>query len=300
MLGVGLLVPTLEAYQRSFSNHLNWLNGKDIRLHITQSEQRSAIAAANWLRHNSPPTSGLLDSEGTPEYSVLAPWGIGHIIEFEAGRPTVADNFGDDLGPENFALARRYYVSAERQAIKILEQLGVRYVFAEKQPDYLNGKPPWKSVAHAMYMLDGSQFAFNPDTPKKGATPALRRHRLIYESGRLAFHPTASPPYKIFEFVKGARFSGKTTPGGKVQIELRLHTNTLRDVLYKVTVTAKDNGRYATLLPYANRGYSHAVRVDPHYTARCEFEEATFVIDESDVIDGNTVAGPDLCLDESM
>jgi dolichyl-diphosphooligosaccharide--protein glycosyltransferase len=300
ILFAGLLLPTLRGYERSITNHWYWLNGKDTRLHIVQTRQRAAIDAARWLREQSPPTSGWFDADVQPEYSVLSPWEIGHIIEYEARRPTVADNFGDDLGSKNFALARSFYGSREVKAIKILDQLGVRYVIAEQQPDYLRAKPSRESIGHAMYELDGSESTPSPDAPGEQPIRALKRHRLVYESRRLAFYPTALPPFKIFEYVKGARLSGKAAPGEKIRIAVRLHTNTLREVVYTRTVTASSKGRYTAILPYANRGYSNAVRVDPVYTLDCRSESATVIIDESAVMHGNSVQGPDLCLDASM
>ena len=64
-------------------------------------------------------------------------------------------------------------------------------------------------------------------------------------------------------------------------------------------MTANDKGRYVVLLPYANRGYTSAVRADPNYTLYCQSEQAELIIDESAVVDGSIVKGPDLCLGAS-
>jgi dolichyl-diphosphooligosaccharide--protein glycosyltransferase len=300
MLCVGLLLPTLGAYQRAVSNHWYWFKGESIRLHIVHARQRAAIEAARWLREETPPTSGWFDSKITPEYGVLSPWEIGHIIEYEARRPTVADSFGDDLGAENFAAARRYYSSREKKAVKLLKRLRVRYVIAQQQPDYLRMEPTRESVAHAMYVLDGSEFTPGPDAPNAKPIDALRRHRLVYESPRLAFYPTAPIPFKIFEYVEGARLTGRAAPGETIHIAVQLHTSTLRDLVYEKTVISNEKGRYGARLPYANRGHSSAVRADSNYTISCRSQSAELVVDELAVREGRIVEGPDICLDESM
>ena len=113
-------------------------------------------------------------------------------------------------------------------------------------------EPNRESVAHAMYVLDGSEFTPAPDKPNAEPIDALKRHRLVYESWRLAFYPTALPPFKIFEYVTGARITGRAAPGERIRISVRLHTNTLREIVYTRTVTANDKGRYGARLPYAN------------------------------------------------
>ena len=60
--------------------------------------RQQQVAMARWIALRTPPTSGWIDPGEPPEYGVLAPWGLGHLIEYVARRPTVTNGFGDDIG----------------------------------------------------------------------------------------------------------------------------------------------------------------------------------------------------------
>jgi dolichyl-diphosphooligosaccharide--protein glycosyltransferase len=291
-----LLLPVLRSYAPYVSNQVGLLRGRTLVLPGTVARRRVTVRMAHWLRYNTPATSGWM-GEGVPEYGVMAPWPVGHPIEYAGRRPTVTDNFGDDIGEENFHRARRYYLAREGEGSQILEQLGVRYVVAQSRHGYLGEAPAAGSMFRSLYFRNGSESAPPWEDPRGGRVEALERHRLVYESRPLREAQSDEPPvYKIFEFVEGARIDGRAAPRARIRLTLPLRTNRGRVLVYAASAVADAQGRYALRVPYANRGAPPAVRAAPHYTLECEGESAPLWIDESAIRKGRTVRGPDLCL----
>jgi asparagine N-glycosylation enzyme membrane subunit Stt3 len=288
---IALLQPLAAMYRHHVVNEL-WPSDSPQRIRTWLVTQRSLVEMARWLNRWTPPTSGWLDAGQQPEYAVLAPWEFGHAIEYEARRPTVTNNFGDDIGERNFHLARRYYQSREPAASEILDRLGVRYVIAQLRRGFLDEEPVEGSVFWALYVYDGSES----EQPAPQDPPALARHRLVYESRPWAKEVASSPAFfKVFEHVAGARIAGGAEPGARVSVELPLRTNRRRELVYRAHTIADASGRYALRVPYANQGSPRAVRVGPHYTLRCRGDSASLAISESEIQSGAEVVGPDLC-----
>ena len=59
------------------------------------------------------------------------------MLEYRARRPTVTDNFGNDLGSENYPAALRVFQSDEADAAPLLEALAVRYVVTQRDTAFL-------------------------------------------------------------------------------------------------------------------------------------------------------------------
>jgi asparagine N-glycosylation enzyme membrane subunit Stt3 len=217
-------------------------------------------------------------------------------LEYEARRPTVTDNFGDDIGRKNYLLARLYYQSREGAAADVLGRLGARYVVAQSSFNYLGEDPVPGSMFFSLYQHDGSAFHPPPGDRHGVAVPALERHRLTYESRPLArTQPPSVSPYKVFEYVAGAQVAGRAAPGKKVRATLRVRTNRRREFVYTTHTVASNDGRYEFRFPYANTGGPPGVRVGPHYTLECGGETARLFIDERAVTTGAQIDGPDLC-----
>ncbi len=246
------------------------------------------------MRVRTPVTSGWMDAAARPEYGVLAPWPLGHVLEYVARRPTVVDNFGDDNGPENFLLAERYTRSREPQALAIADRLRVRYVVAQGADKYLASPPPPDSVFRSLYFHDGTAYAVG-GAGGAGRVEALRRHRLVFESRALELGASDEPSvYKVFEVVPGARVEGRAEPGAPVEAVVRVTTNRLRRVAYRAETEADASGQYALTLPYANEGAPPSVRVAPFYEVRSRGRAGRLVLEEAQVARGARVDGPDL------
>ncbi len=289
------LFPTLASYRPYLVNQWRLVGDENLQLENSSALRRASEQAARWLERYSVKTSGWLD-ERVPEYGVLAPWPIGHVIEYRGRRPTVTDNFGDDIGEENFEKARRYYLADEEAASEILEELGVRYVFAQSAANFLGEEPGRYSMFHGLYELDGIGFDPPEDDSAQGRVKPLARHRLIYESSHLAqMGPGKPASFKIFEFVGGAQIVGTAAPGALVRASVPLRTNRKRDLLYATSTRADARGRYVLRVPYANEGGPMATQVGPVYQLECEGQMKTAIISEAKVKRGGSVRGPRLC-----
>jgi asparagine N-glycosylation enzyme membrane subunit Stt3 len=212
---------------------------------------------------------------------VLAPWHLGHVIAYRARRPTVIGNFGDDLGPETFAWARRYERASEAEIADEVAARGVRYVVVEGRARLSPQPLAPGSLADALIFRDGAELA---------------RHRLVFESQGARFTDAAAHAlYKVFEFVAGAEVEGRSAPGSTIAVALDLRTPRGRAFTYEAHSVAGADGTYRVRLPYANRGGPPSVSAAPYYRLRCADQTGRLVLSEADVRDGRRVAGPPLC-----
>jgi len=290
-----VLFPSFRTYLRGVANEVSaWSGGKQWVTGIFGYDH-AGLELALQLDRATPQTAGWLDPSQQPEYGVLAPWFLGHIIEHAGRRPTVVDNFGDDLGPEAFAFAERAYQSPEAEIAPELEKRRIRYVVAHEFPTFLERAPVDGSLFHALFALDGSQAR---DDAGGVRVPALARHRLVFETlGRDFGDPEAPAVYKLFETVAGADVSGRAAPGRTVEIALALRTNRGRSLVYETQVAAGADGRYRVRLPYATGGGPAAVTTAPYYRIACDGEVRALVVGEPAVQEGRALRGPALCLD---
>jgi asparagine N-glycosylation enzyme membrane subunit Stt3 len=288
---VALLQPGLGSYGVALSNQLRWLRGDAIELTPSVARTLVSVETAEWLREHTPATGGWLD-ERIPAYGVLAPWPLGHVIEYVARRPTVTDNFGDDIGEANFQLAHRYFLAGEAEASELLRSVRARYVIAQARSNFLGETAGPGSMLHSLYRLDGAEGPPAADAAPAGV-PALVRHRLVYESRGL--RPEGAALYKVYEFVPGARIVGAAPPGEAIHLALALRTNRGRRLVYRASGAADARGRYVLRVPYANRGGPPAVAVGSDYTLACRGETQRVRVREAEVRSDAEVPGPALC-----
>jgi asparagine N-glycosylation enzyme membrane subunit Stt3 len=267
-VAVALLAPSFWFYRDSVVGVAKAMVGAPIAPNRRGEINRVRREMTNWLRHNTPQTAGFLNSQEVPEYGVLARWGEGHFITYVARRPTVMGNFGDDLGRENFVLARSFFTSEPDRAEEILETLEVRYLVIRSMSES-------RVMAKILFARDGSR---------------LERYRLLYEVGPI--DGIEVPAYKIFEFVKGAELSGDAPPGSLVKAELDLETNLGREFVYVAVTESDATGRYRLRLAYATRGDTGGIQVAERYRIRAGDAGAEIEIEEEAVLQGTTIEGP--------
>jgi asparagine N-glycosylation enzyme membrane subunit Stt3 len=263
-----LLWPTLRAYAPALDNNLRLARGEAVQLMPYEIRRLVLHRAAEWMRENTPETSGFLDTTREPEYGVLASWDHGHMIKYLARRPTVLGNFGDDVGVTNFARGRQVFSSGPKEAATLLEKLRVRYlvVGADFEERLLHRR---------LYLRNGS---------------GLERFRLLYES--TLTERSRRPNFKIFEFVKGAVVTGRAPAGERVTASLPLVNNVGERTVFRVSATADADQNYRFRLPYANQGSPKAIRPDPTYLISSSGKQARISISEQQVQTGAQVAGP--------
>lgn len=280
--------PMLPTYEVHLQNVWNTVRGGPLMLTPRDILKRSLVDVGRWLRDNTPETAGYLDAREVPEYGILSAWSLGHVLRYEAQRPMVRDGFGDDVGPEGYERGRAYFHSSEEaEGGAILERLRARYVVV--WPLAWEGeRVDRESLFRRLYFHDGSEVA--------PAVPALARHRLVYESDRVPMEGFPDgPTFKVFEYVAGARISGRAPPETNIEVQLPLWTPRGRYWVYQASGVADAQGRYALRLPYATRGGPPSVRTHASYTVSCWRDSKPLVVDESAVRDGTEIDGPDLC-----
>jgi asparagine N-glycosylation enzyme membrane subunit Stt3 len=291
------LVPMAESYRLPVVALFDDATRGPVHVAPSLVRRRAMLELAIWMSRRTPATAGWLDPARRPGYGVLGPWEIGHILQYVARRPTVVDNFGDDLGEAGFARARAYFASEEPAASRILDELEVRYVVAQREPPFLGPTPGERSMFASLYYFDGSALEAGEGSAAGPHVPALERHRLVYESSlQLAAAPDAPAFYKVFEHVAGARVEGRAPPHARVEARLGLRTNRGRELAVRTLARADAAGRYHLRLPYSNRGAPPSVRTAPAWELACDGEQATLVVEEAQVRGGASLEGPPLCL----
>ena len=294
---LALATPVADFYAHPLANLLRSARGEPPVIRGWQRTQRGLVPVAHWLALHSPPTSGWLDPAARPEYGVLAAWGDGHLLRWVARRPVVQDNFGDDVGTRNFALAERYYAAtSEEEALAILADLRVRYVVVRGTGSgHGRGYGP-ESLFARLHWLKGTSGSL-ASGPEGGAirVPALAHHRLLFDAeARDVRAGESRPAYKLYEVVPGARVAGRAAPGALVTVRLPVHAGSAGSFIYAAESTADASGRYALTLPYANQGSATDVRPAARYELRSGDARAALAIDESAVREGRAIEGPDL------
>lgn len=93
--------------------------------------RRELIGGLRWMRTGTPSPGAWMRPESPQDYGVLASWGMGHLIEYHARRPTIATNFGSFVGERNFAAAAGAMLETEQgKFAKSARGLGARYLVA--------------------------------------------------------------------------------------------------------------------------------------------------------------------------
>jgi hypothetical protein len=173
--------------------------------------------------------------DGSDEWSVLAHWDRGHVIEWVAASPSVSTNFGSYVGIESYRDPSAFFVGEDpEQAEALLARRRTRFVFApssmpqtlasmlrvaapERHAMYLSSRPGggagvterWYATMGARLLFDG--FARAPSGawvgPDRDALGFLRLvHVTPYFDARV-IHPFTkqpSPAAYVWERVAGA------------------------------------------------------------------------------------------------
>jgi dolichyl-diphosphooligosaccharide--protein glycosyltransferase len=267
-----------------------WWEGKGATAGFAYMRGLAYRHAARWLSNHSPPTRGYLEPGLRPEYGMVVPWDVGHLVRYEGRRPQIQDNLGIYVGRESFLAAGRYFAAkTEGEAIAILDRLGVRYVMIDSL-----GSGHGPAVVQPM-----TRKLYRPGLDvAAGQSPrlsALGRHRLVFETPvrqRGVWH------LMIYEVVAGARIVGRAPPGAVVEARLPVISRERDEpLLWRARVRAGPGGRYRLPVPYGNGG-AGPVRAGPAYRLGCGGADAPVTVREAQVREGAEVPGPDLACPE--
>jgi hypothetical protein len=214
-----------------------------------------------------------------------------------ARRPTVVDNFGDDLGEENFALSEEYYLAEEPRASEILDRLGARYAIFEHRAIGSRRDVEPGAILARLYFGDGSagetSVALEGTRPRSvgRAAAAVERHRLVFETAPLRGRGRRAA-FKVYEHVRGALLAGAAAPGALVEARLGLETNRGRRFEFVATGRADAAGRFGLRFPYATQGSPTGVRSAAEVELRSGDGVARVTVRERDVREGRVVEVP--------
>jgi len=241
--------------------------------------------ALQWIRENTPLTSGWEETRVRPEYSVLAQWSYGNWINHIARRPTVANPFA--LAPwhlQGFKDSIEFAIAPDEEvADRIARGRGARYVIAtpmlytylalarsidaptdayvvEKDGQVRYRPAFFRLVNNRLTLFDGSEESLGGDD----RAAALAHYRLVFEGDAQTLgiyaaegEHVSTPPQlsfaKVFERVEGARLRGRTTPLSPVEAEVEIVTNHGRHFPWSATAHADASGRFTIQVPYSTR-----------------------------------------------
>jgi len=146
----------------------------------------------------------------------------------------------------------------------------------------------FKLVGVRLHERDGFEVTASPQT-----SPAARleHFRLIYEAtaGEQKANGLTTTPLKIFEFVPGARLTGKGLPNQTVYAVTSLKTNTSRRVEYKAERKCAPDGTFTIVIPYPTRNASYPVQTEGDFNVACGPLSARVAIEESAVEKGDKI-----------
>jgi dolichyl-diphosphooligosaccharide--protein glycosyltransferase len=292
------LLPVFTSYGLDLVNLQRSVRGETLQLARIKRVLLLKTAAAYWLRRVSPSTSGYFDQSVEPEYSVLTPWSDGHVFRYRARRPVNQDNFGNDVGSENFELAERYYsLPNEAEAVAILEQMGARYVVASAIEVRRVGGYGLRSMFARLSLPEGGpkRELGRGDEARRLAVTRLVHHRLIYETAPFEGAPgDGRSYYKLYELVPGARVSGSAPAGTLLEARLSLFPALGGELLFVTAAQTDASGRYSLTVPYPNARFSEGVRSGEFYSLNSPAGSAQFTVSERAVRSGEAVEGPSL------
>ena len=247
-------------------------------------EQECARGMCSWLSERPPPAAGA---------GVLAHWGFGHMIEWVAGRPTVATNFGSYIGAESFADPSAFFLTEDpEEAEAILRRRGAGHVLLSSQlvrqlpnmiqsvsprlhSTYLRGRPGrwrgglqerWFRTVGCRMLIAGA----GGEPPQWGVKEPLRFLRLVHASpipdpqSPLQSFVKRTPAGWIWEVVPGAVLTARGAPGAELSVELAVEYREagLR-LRHADRVQVGEDGTARLRLPYCTEGANGDGRVAP-------------------------------------
>ena len=268
--------------------------------------RKSELDAYNWIRNNTPKTSGYYDNK-KPEYGILAYWDFGHHINYYAQRPVLANNMQN--GVKN--MADIFSSKNEEIASKICEDLGVKYVFMAPDrlllPSTINYWPAYNkiergpgyralpyNVERSTDYKDWFYTWLNKDfgLHSRGNFGVSSYFRIVFANSE-----SKSPSFStiLFERVKGAKLVLEAKPNSTARISLGIK---LKDKIleYRKEAKAAENGYVCFVIPYScyfNNGIVSTGELCNISLVSRETDRnvsGKVSIKEEDVISGNQIA----------
>ena len=269
--------------------------------------RQSELAAFEWIKNNTSPTSGYYDDK-KPEYCILAYWDFGHIINYYAHRPVIANNMQN--GVKN--MADIFSSKDEETACKLCEKFGVKYVFmAPDRVLYPSTIDYWPAYKNQETGLGYRALPYNVERSKdykkwfytwlyedfglrsKGNFNASSNFRIVFANSesRSALYSTM-----LFERVPGAKLVLSGNPDSDASVTLKIVVGGKRVFNYRQEKRVPESGVATFILPYSccfNNGVVftgefYDISLVSHETNKKVLGKVS--IKESDIVRGNLVA----------
>lgn len=223
-----------------------------------QPVEERLVALLSWLR-DYPPRSGG---------GVLAPWDLGHAVQYYAGRPAVVTPFGTDLGPRGMRdQAAFYYAPTPEAAEALLRDRQIGFVLLTHDLTYVERALPFAPEGSApVISLSRDYFGAGPKLSTLPAfdvglpgwlydydgVPLQVGRPGGFEAARLVYESSGPGPLKLFEVVAGARIEvSGAAPGVEVLAHVDVHTKEGRRFRWGTRARAGADGRATLRVPYA-------------------------------------------------
>ncbi len=275
-------------------------------LGFVSDKRQSDMAAYDWIKKNTPETSGYSDDKD-PEYGILAYWDLGHTITHYAHRPTIANNMQN--GIKN--MADIFSTTDEETANQICKELNVKYVLMQPDrvlyPKSMDYWPAYKSQPRKPgYTALSSKVERSKDYEEwfytwlmsdyglrgRGKFGIASHFRVVYANEETKLSGFSN---MLFERVDGAKVVLRGKPG--TTAEMSLGINILNKYcVYKITQTVDNDGFARFNLPYScwfnngvvSTGELYEISIVPE--GKHQPVTGKGRISEKDVIAGNQVA----------
>jgi dolichyl-diphosphooligosaccharide--protein glycosyltransferase len=279
------------------------------RMALPPQERYDLPDALAWLRTATPLASHYADPVETPEYGVIANWGLGAYIPSLAQRPSVATNYGwETYGL--FASAEFLSTSEPQIALDLAQENRVDYILLQNDLNTVallydiaayrrsrDKQPPAPefnlllSMQHRLYIHNGSAFR---DTASGSIIPSLGHYRLVFQSRNGITFPGIGfiGHYKIFATVPGATIQGTAPPGTMVSVRIALSDPLGREILFQDRLAASTDGGFSIRVPYAADSPSGIYRPLSAYQISYADKSLTVPVTEQQIQSGAIIRLP--------
>ena len=268
--------------------------------------RKSELAAFDWIKNNTPVTSGYYDDR-KPEYGILAYWDFGHLINYYAHRPVIANNMQN--GVKN--MADIFSAKDEETAYRLCDDFAVKYVFIAPDrviyPSSIDYWPAYKNQERAPgyralpYNVERSKdydnwfyYWLKKDygLRSRGDFRTTSNFRIVFANAE-----SSSPTYStmLFERVPGAKLILHGRPDSVAVVSLGFKVGN-RFFNYRKEKRVSDSGFVCFNLPYScyfnngivSTGELYNISLVSHETNKNSVGKVS--IKEEDVVSGNIVA----------
>ncbi|RIK94617.1 MAG: hypothetical protein DCC71_23450, partial [Proteobacteria bacterium] len=252
---------------------------------LLQTATGTLYRFAEEIRRVTPETAGYRDAAAWPEYAILTPANIGHLLHYVARRATPSDNFGPYSGSRHFAMAQRFFnVKTEARANAVAERLRARYVVTVEYGPVHN-----LGLTQRLHREDGVEIWEQPPWALfRLVTEGPQGGRPLSDLYRGAAMPGVAP-YKLWERVPGALLEVRAPAGTAVQAGVPVRAPSGRTFRWAARATAGDDGVARLRVPYATDATTPVKTAGP-WLVQAGLAHATVEVPEAAVLGGATVA----------